>query len=311
MTISKKYDIKFSALLSWPIYSSYLEDVKTRNATWDQKYLGLWPIMWDMTNIPAYSFSDAVFQRFTYSQYYEENCFKGSVSVQLNGWIQEGELWPGRVSDSNYNRREGYLQKQHEFQEGDLVEMYGKLDVSPFLNVYDKGYWARTAAWKTGKQGVLQPTFEPSDRRFNGRETNISASIASDHGGNERAVWVSKRAAYIRRGFRPNMDLERFDIAWRMWNFKSISCLSQCYKISDLPETHRTQSRYSDIIHSTVFNATIQLIVAIFITFDVRKIFNIVTTLLHLPHQVIMQSLAAFKSRTQWISQQLFTRPQN
>jgi hypothetical protein len=96
--------------------------------------------MWDMTNIPAYSFSDAVFQRFTYSQYYEENCFKGSVSVQLNGWIQEGELWPGRVSDSNYNRREGYLQKQHEFQEGDLVEMYGKLDVSPFLNVYDKGY---------------------------------------------------------------------------------------------------------------------------------------------------------------------------
>jgi hypothetical protein len=56
------------------------------------------------------------------------------------------------------------------------------------LNVYDKGYQARTVAWKTGKQGVLQPTFKLSDRRFNERETNISALIASDHGRNERAV---------------------------------------------------------------------------------------------------------------------------
>jgi hypothetical protein len=65
------------------------------------------------------------------------------------------------------------------------------------LNVYDKGYRARTVSLKTEKQGVLQPTFAPSDRRFNGRETKILASIASDCGGNERAVNVSKRAAYI------------------------------------------------------------------------------------------------------------------
>ena len=219
--VKKKYDIELSALLSWPEYSSYDEDVRTRRAKWSQKYQGLRPIMWDMTNIPAYSFTDADFQRFTYSEYYGENCFKGGVSVQLNGWTQAGALWPGRVSDSDYNRREGYLQTQQEFQERDLVEIDGKLEVLPFLNVYDKGYRARTVAWKNGNQEVLQPTFAPSDRRFNGRETKLSASIASDRGGNERAVNVSKRSAYISRGFRPNMDSERFDIAWRTWNFKS------------------------------------------------------------------------------------------
>jgi hypothetical protein len=79
--------------------------------------------MWDMPNILSYSFSDADFQRFTYSKYYRENGFKGGISVQLNGWIQAGTLWLGRVSDSDYSRQEGYLQKQHEFQESNLVEI--------------------------------------------------------------------------------------------------------------------------------------------------------------------------------------------
>ena len=77
-------------------------------------------------------------------------------------------------------------------------------------------------AWKTGQQAVLQPTFALSDWRFNRREAKISASTASDHGRNERVVNVSKRAGYISRGFRPNMDPEWFNIAWKTWNFKSI-----------------------------------------------------------------------------------------
>ena len=139
-TASKKYDIELSALLSWPIHASYDKDVKTRSAKWGQKYREQRPIMWDMTNISAYSFSDADFQRLTFSDYYGENCFKGGVSVQLNGWMRAGALWPGRVSDSDYNRREGYLQRQEKFQERDLVEIDGKVNVLPFLNVYDKGY---------------------------------------------------------------------------------------------------------------------------------------------------------------------------
>ncbi len=68
---------------------------------------------------------------------------------------------------------------------------------------------------------MLQPTFAQRDWRFNGIETKISASIASDCGGNKRAVNVSKRSGYISQGFRPNMDPEQFDIAWRTLNFKS------------------------------------------------------------------------------------------
>ncbi len=118
---SQKCAIEFSALNSWPMYSSYKEDLTTWSKKWGQKYCGVQAIMWDMTNIPAYSFSDPDYQRFTYSEYYGENRFKGGVSVQLNGWIWAGSLWPGRVSDSDYNKREGYLQRQEEFQDVNLV----------------------------------------------------------------------------------------------------------------------------------------------------------------------------------------------
>jgi hypothetical protein len=166
-----------------------------------------------MTNIPGYSFSNQDYQQFTYSEYYGENCFKGGMSVQLNGWIWDGSLWPGRVSDSDYNRQEGYLQWQLEFHNVDPVEIDGNLVVLPFLNIYDKGYQARMAAQKSGKQGVLQPTFAASDQGFSGEETKILVSIASDRGGNERAVNVCKRLAYISQGFGPNMNPEQFDVA--------------------------------------------------------------------------------------------------
>jgi hypothetical protein len=77
------------------------------------------------------------------------------------------------------------------------------------------------AAWKSGKQGVLQPTYAASDRRFSGKETKILVSIASNCSGNKRAVIVSKRLAYISQGFRPNMNPELFDMVWQSWLFKS------------------------------------------------------------------------------------------
>jgi hypothetical protein len=144
--VCQKYAIKFSTLKSWPMYSSYNEDETTRNGKWRQKYCGVQTIMWDMANIPAFSFSDPDYQQFTYSEYYGENCCKGGMSVQLNGWIWAGSLWPGKVSDSDYNRQEGYLQWQKEFQDKDLVETDGNLVILPFLNIYGKGYQARMAA---------------------------------------------------------------------------------------------------------------------------------------------------------------------
>jgi hypothetical protein len=53
------------------MYARYEEDVKTSsgNDTWKKKYMGMRPIMWDMTNIHAYAFTDADLQQFTFNQY--------------------------------------------------------------------------------------------------------------------------------------------------------------------------------------------------------------------------------------------------
>lgn len=129
--------------------------------------------------------------------------------------------WTGGVSDSDYNRRAGYLKKQQEFQEKDLVEIDGERRVIRFLNIYDKGYRAKMAAWENGRQLVLQPDFKESDKRFNRDQTISSASVASDRGGNERVVNVSKRAGLISKGFQPNADPIRFNNVWLTWSFQA------------------------------------------------------------------------------------------
>lgn len=217
--ITAKYDIEFRALLSWPLFASYEEDdtMRSRKDRWKNKYQGMRPVMWDMTNLTAYGFSDADLQRLTFNQYYGENCLKGGIFTQLCGWQGVYDLWMGAVSDSDYNRRAGYLQEQEAFQNNDLVQ--GR--VLPFLNIYDKGYRAKMAAWKNGKQQVLQPDWAESDRHFNRNQTLGSASVASDRGGNERSVNVSKRAGYVSRGLVPNQCPIRFNKAWRTWAFQS------------------------------------------------------------------------------------------
>jgi hypothetical protein len=66
--------------------------------------------MWDMTNIRAFGFSDADCNRITFSKYYNQNCFKGGVFAQLCGLIGTWSLWTGAVSDTDYNKRAGYIQ---------------------------------------------------------------------------------------------------------------------------------------------------------------------------------------------------------
>ena len=91
--LAAKYDIEFLALRSWPIYASYEEDKKLMKEKWRRKYPKSRPVMWDMTNVSAYAFTDADLQRITYSQYYGENCFKGGVFTQLCGWQGAANLW--------------------------------------------------------------------------------------------------------------------------------------------------------------------------------------------------------------------------
>ena len=84
----------------------------------------------------------------------------------------------------------------------------------PFLNIYDKGYRAKMAMWQNGRQLVLQPDFEKSDKKFNRSQTISSASVATDHGGNERVVNVSKREGLISRRFQPNAYPICFNKVW-------------------------------------------------------------------------------------------------
>jgi hypothetical protein len=145
------------------------------------------------------------------------------VFTQLCGWIGLADLWPGAVSESDCNQREGYLQRQKAFADGDLVNSDNNSTPIhiPFTNIYDKGYQAKMFAWKTGRQLVRQPIWAKSDRRFGRKETLITACVATDRAGNERAVQVCKRAWYVKRGFHPNMSPRRMNNAWTTWSFQT------------------------------------------------------------------------------------------
>jgi len=93
--------------------------------------------------------------------------------------------------------------------------------VIKFVNVLDRGYRAKLAAWRKGEQMALQPPSSKSDQRFRGRKTVYAACIAHDRSGNERAVNVCKRSGMGKRGFRENMCPIRFNRAWRTWGFQA------------------------------------------------------------------------------------------
>ena len=88
-----KYKTERTTHDNWPRYITFEEDCKLRKPKWNAKYGGLnskdpaWVVMWNMTNIPAYAFSDADLNRFTDSVYYAMNCSKGGIFVQLCGWM--------------------------------------------------------------------------------------------------------------------------------------------------------------------------------------------------------------------------------
>ena len=114
------------------------------------------------------------------------------------------------------------MAEQEKFQEQDRVYDEGDLigRIVTFLNVYDRGYRAKRAAWLAGKQHALQPPSARSDERFRDRTTVYAATIAHDRSGNERAVNVCKRWGLFKRGFKPGMDPVRFDLLWRTWGFQ-------------------------------------------------------------------------------------------
>jgi DDE superfamily endonuclease len=203
---------------SWPIYATIEEDMRLRQAKWTDRYGNERVVMWDNTNVPLYQPSSPDAQRNTYSPYYKANVGKGGVFVQLCGWMGTQELWVGAVSDTEYLLRSGILQQQQNFLTSQ--ENLENNNVS-WTIILDRGYRVSMQAWRAGRQSVLQPAFARSDRRFNTVETLRSAAIATDRGGNERAVRISKLCDYIARGVLINESAKRVCDIWLLWSFQA------------------------------------------------------------------------------------------
>ncbi len=202
--VTQKGKMEYCLLQSWPTFASNKEDTALRcKEKWSQ-YNNSRPIMWDMMNVPAYQFTDSYLQRLTYSEYYNQCCFKGGVFTQLMGWQGVGDLWTGRITGTDYTKHEGYLQRQRAFQERDIVTIQGEVRILPCLIIFDKGFQVNMAAWTEGQQLVLQPDFAKRDRRFSQLQTLACASVASDRGANEQMANVTKQASHIPHGFCPN-----------------------------------------------------------------------------------------------------------
>ena len=121
MEMTKLRVSEMAALKSWPRFAPCEEDLVLCDKTKWARYDGMRPIVWDMTNIPAYRFNDAGLQRGTWSDYCGMNCLKAGVHLQLCGHGGNEDAWGGGCGDSDYNKGAGYLEDQQRFQEEDLV----------------------------------------------------------------------------------------------------------------------------------------------------------------------------------------------
>lgn len=220
-SLRKVYDNKMKILLKarrmWPMYVTMKEDETLRDERWNKHYKDRRVVMWDNTNVKMYKPSSAEAQRNTFSTYYANNVGKGAVFVQLCGWMGTFELWMGAVSDSDYMIRSGILQLQQQY-----VPLYDEEYINiPFVNILDKGYRIVSAAWRTGGQFVLQPSFAKSDHKFTSLDVIRSAAVASDRGGNERAVRIAKMCGSIKNGLHGNGSPTRLCDLWLGWSFMS------------------------------------------------------------------------------------------
>ena len=120
-------------------------------------------------------------------------------------------LWVGATNNSHYLEHTKTLKKQ-QFAKEDIVD--GKEIL--FSVMLDKGYRASMESWKaTGNATNICK----EQRRFTGRETIYSASIALHHSVNERRVNSSKLCRYLRRGLCPNGNPCLLDNMWLLWGF--------------------------------------------------------------------------------------------
>ncbi len=212
-----KLEIATQCRERWPQYVSYKEDHALMKEKWRRKFEGKRIVMWDDTNVDfMFQPSGADEQRLTYSVYYAGNCAKGGVFLQPCGWMGVEHLWVGATSDSHYQENTDIFKRQEKFARQDLVDNQMK----PFTNMLDRGYRVNIAAWRAGKQEVMQPSFVISDNKFSSRQTIHTAEVAMIRSANERSVNLSKKSGFIHRGVHQRSSVTMMDNVWLTWSFQ-------------------------------------------------------------------------------------------
>ena len=201
----------------WPMYASYAEDAKFRDAQWNGHFdqtTGHRVVMHDSTNIPMATPTDAAMQRALYNSYYGMCCAKAGVAVQLCSWIHGLPLNTGHSDDTRFIQDTEILQKQKIFAEND------KSSTKPFLNIFDKGYQCTLMA-SQHNQKCLQPAFAEFDKQFADNMTLYSGAVAVVRSGNERAVNRCKMSWVLKKGaVEQKWDVDFLCDVWEAWTFQ-------------------------------------------------------------------------------------------
>ena len=213
--LERKLKMVIAAMNSWPRFVSFEEDFALRSDKWKRVYGQKRVVFWDDTNINAPDPADPNLNRAWFSFYYGACVAKGAVFLQLCGWMGAWELWCGAISDTDYQQRAGIFTCLQNFVASCTTHAH-----VAFLNILDKGYRCTLAAWRAGRQLLIQPDFARSDRRFKSSEVLRSSTIASHRSGNERAVNVMKRSGLIQRGLQKHQDTAMISDAWLAWGFQ-------------------------------------------------------------------------------------------
>ena len=117
------------------------------------------------------------------------------------------------------------LKQQQDFAEKEDIKIdegdnSGRRSI-PFSNLLDKGYRIVRLAFSYGYQKCIQPIFAKSDRCFSSKDMLVSATVATDRSGNERAVKYCKMAGWLRKGLHQRACPDRMNKVWLGWSFQT------------------------------------------------------------------------------------------
>jgi hypothetical protein len=199
----------------WPMYASFDEDAKLRNATWNEYFdprEGPRVVMHDTTNIPMPAPSAGDLNRALYNVYYNMCCAKGGIAVQLCNWVFGLPLVTGHCDDDQQIKYTMILELQKLFADNDPTSF------ESFLNVLDKGYHQLLKAKQHG-QLVLQP--DRADFLSSGDSVLRTGCVAVTRSGNERGVKRGKVSWFVNHGMKHKlMSVDLLCDVWEAWTFR-------------------------------------------------------------------------------------------